>query len=377
VSDPRRPAGDEPERYLASIVAELTVRYEEHPPVAGLPRVGLALRTRLLDAPASVAAWLTAFVAAAPASGLAQRRDIAQAVQLLGALHAVPALPVLFRLAVRLAEDLRANPDVGSVVYGALAHAFCDLRTEVTTPLAAFVAGEGADLDLGILFALIGGAGVVDHRALGIYVRALERHPAAAATALLLHGDSRVLPALQARLARVAPVGDDDAWCNAILGLTHAIEELGGVLDERDLRRELAAFALDRVLHTRRFAEHEAPGDDPAGGVVTHEDPRVRVWIAANAHAQPPATIATLTYLATDPDPSVRLAVATASGASDEIVRGMIHDSIAKVAAAARDRLERKRPAAQPPAPEAADFTDEPTAPHLTFLSSLPTVRFT
>lgn len=234
--------------FLAPIMDELATSRDRGP--RGVPRVGLTIRTRLLDAPASVAAWLIQYIERAPARGIARREDIARCVQLLGALGARAALPALFGVAVKLAEDPEANPNRGSSVYGALGQAFEEFDEAIVTPLVPFLAREPGDI--GLLLVLAGDAGVRDDRLLTLFVEALERFPCDAATALLLLGDKRALLPLRRRLDALPVAGVDDPWCRAAMSLTHAIEELGGQLDARDQRRADVALETHRALDAAR-----------------------------------------------------------------------------------------------------------------------------
>lgn len=240
--------------FLAPIMDELTTSRDSGP--RGVPRVGLSIRTRLLDAPACVIDWLVRYIEAAPARGIARREDIARSVQLLGALGARTALPALFGVAVKLAEDPEANPERGSSVYGALGQAFEEYGDAIVTPLVPFLAGtEG---DVGQLLVLVGNAGVEDDRLLTLFVEALARFPCDAATALLLLGDKRALLPLKRRLGALPATGVDDAWCRAVMSLTHAIEELGGRLDVRDQRRADIALETHRALYSAQAAAANA-----------------------------------------------------------------------------------------------------------------------
>lgn len=231
--------------FLAPIMDELTTSRDPGP--WGVPRIGLSIRTRLLDAPASVVDWLVKHVETAPARGIARREDIARSVQVLGALGARSALPVLFEVAVKLAEDPVADPERGSSVYSALGQAFEEFGEAVVTPLVPFLAGT--QRDVGQLLELVAHAGVEDDRLLLLFVESLERFPCEAASALLLFGDKRALLPLRRRLGALPRTGVDDAWCRAAMSLTHAIEELGGELDARDRRRADLALETHRALY--------------------------------------------------------------------------------------------------------------------------------
>jgi hypothetical protein len=235
-------------------MSELTTSREHGP--RGVPRISLAIRTRLLDAPAGVAPWLIRYLEMAPARGIARREDVARWVQLLGALDARQALPTLFNVAVKLAEDPEVHPDRGSSVYGALGQAFEEFGEAVVTALVPFLAREPGDV--GLLLVLAADAGVLDDRLLILFVEALERFPCDAATALLLLGDKRALLPLRRRLAALPAAGVDDAWCRAAMSLTHAIEELGGHLDAGDQRRADIALETHRALYAARAAAANA-----------------------------------------------------------------------------------------------------------------------
>lgn len=240
--------------FLAPIMDELTTSRDGGP--RGVPRISLSIRTRLLDAPASVVPWLVRYVETSPARGIARREDVARCVQLLGALGASSALPALFGVAVKLGEDPEANPERGSSVYGALGQAFEEYGEAIVTPLVPFLAGT--EHDVGQLLVLAGNASVKDERLLTLFVEALERFPCDAATALLLLGDKRALLPLRRRLASLPATGVDDAWCRAALSLTHAIEELGGRLDASDQRRAEIALETHRALYAARAAAANA-----------------------------------------------------------------------------------------------------------------------
>lgn len=240
--------------FLAPIMEELTTSRDGGP--RGVPRVGLSIRTRLLDAPASVVPWLVRYIETAPARGIARREDVARSVQVLGALGARSALPALFGVATKLAEDPEADPERGSSVFGALGQTFEEFGEAIVTPLVPFLAGN--ERDVGQLLVLVGNAGVVDDRLLTLFVEALDCYPCDAATALLLLGDKRALLPLRRRLATLPATGVDDAWCRATMSLTHAIEELGGQLDAGDERRADVALETHRALYAARAAAANA-----------------------------------------------------------------------------------------------------------------------
>lgn len=272
VARPRYP-DTEAASFLAPIMAELTTTRDRGP--RGVPRISLAIRTRLLDAPPSLAPWLVRYLEMAPARGIARREDVACWVQLLGALGAREALPTLFDVAVKLAEDPEAHADRGSSVYGALGQAFEELADSVVTPLVPFLAREPGDV--GLLLVLAADAGVLDDRLLTLFVEALERFPCDAATALLLLGDKRALLPLRRRLAALPTAGVDDDWCRAAMSLTHAIEELGGDLDASDQRRADLALETHRSLYAARAAAANARDRSPKGcGQNRHDDARSR-----------------------------------------------------------------------------------------------------
>lgn len=256
--------------FLAPIMDELTTSRDRGP--RGVPRVGLAIRTRLLDAPATVAPWLVRYLENAPASGIARREDVARWVQLLGVLGAREALPTLFDVAIKLAEDPTAHSDRGSSVYAALGQAFEELGEAIVTPLVPFLARERGDV--GLLLVLAGDAGVQDERLVTLFVEALDRFPCDAATALLLLGDARALLPLRRRLTALPRTGVDDVWCRAALSLTHAIEELGGDLDARDQRRVDLALETHRALYAARAASANARDRTHSGcGQRRHDEP--------------------------------------------------------------------------------------------------------
>ncbi|KAB2897969.1 MAG: hypothetical protein F9K40_12030 [Kofleriaceae bacterium] len=240
--------------FLSPIMDELTRSLAPGP--RGVPRVGLAVRTRLLDAPASVVPWLVRFLEAAPARGIARRENVAHAVQVLGALGARSALTALFDVAVKLAEDPEANPERGSPVFGALGQAFEEFGEAIVAPLVPYLARNPGNV--GRLLVLAGNAGVADDRLLMLFVEALDGFPCDAASALLLLGDTRAITPLRLRLAALPGKGIDDGWCRAILSVTHAIEVLGGELDARDERRVETALETHRALYAARAAAANA-----------------------------------------------------------------------------------------------------------------------
>ncbi|MBE7453855.1 MAG: hypothetical protein HS111_34795 [Kofleriaceae bacterium] len=240
--------------FLAPIMDELATSGDRGP--RGVPRVGLSIRTRLLDAPAGVVPWLVRHVEQSPARGIARREEVARSVLLLGALGARAALPALFGVAVKLAEDPEANLERGSSVYGALGQAFEEFGDAIVTPLVPFLADHQGDV--GQLLVLAGNAGVGDERLLTLFVEALDDFPCDAATALLLLGDERALLPLRRRLATLPMTGVDDAWCRAVMSLTHAIDEMGGQLGAADERRVDIALETHRALYAAQAAAANA-----------------------------------------------------------------------------------------------------------------------
>lgn len=264
-------------RFLAPVMGELAEEYRQRGGI-GVPRIGLALRTRLLDAPPGVAEWLTRFVDAADDVGISENPEVAQAVQVLGALYATSALPSMFRLAVRIAADSR-DAERTPVVFSALWRAFEDLRAHLIEPFLSFI--DGGASAIGRLLVLIAEAGVHDERVFHVLLTALARHPGDAATALLVYGDDRALPALRARLATFWSA-DAATWSRCVSCLVHAIEELGGELDadERCLAR--AANATERSLAEAATRRARA-AEDAAAVALDVDDPNPAVAAVARA----------------------------------------------------------------------------------------------